>query len=208
MFDVDGDHADTEIGVLTHGQRLGRALCELIEHLPIDKLPDHGGVNATILITIGLDQLRSGLGEAVLDDGTPMSAAQARRLACNANLLPAVLDGPSRILDLGMGRRLFDRHQRLALAVRDKGCIWPGCDRPPAWCEAHHIREWSTGGPTDLTNGCLLCNWHHHLLHQHEWAVAMAPDGIPEAIPPPRIDPQRKPLRNQRLKPRAGPRRE
>ncbi|MGI8578877.1 MAG: DUF222 domain-containing protein [Nocardioidaceae bacterium] len=132
QVDVDGDHADTEIGRLTGGQRLGRALCELIEHLPADGAAGHGDTNTTVVVTLDLNQLQSGLGPAVLDTGTPVSAAQARRLACGAGLVPMVLDGPSRILDVGAGRRLFDKHQRLALTVRDQGCVWPGCDRPPA----------------------------------------------------------------------------
>jgi hypothetical protein len=200
-FDVDGRHCDQEVGPLTAGQRYGRALCELIEHLPTSELPQHGAVNATVVVTLRNDQLASLLGDAALDTGGRISAAQARRLACNANILPAVLGGSSKILDLGLGRRLFDRHQRLALAVRDRGCVWPSCDRPPAWSEAHHIEPWSTGGPTDLSNGCLLCSFHHHLLHKGEWAVRMAVDGVPELIPPSRIDPRRAPQRHRRFQP-------
>ncbi len=204
VIDVDGAHCDTETGVLTYGQRLGRAFAELIEHLPVDKLPQHGVANAQIVVTIDAKTLATGIGEATLDTGGVISASEARRLACNAGLLPVVLDGPSKILDLGMSQRLFDRYQRTALAVRDKGCVWPACDRPPAWCEAHHINPWHLGGPTDITNGCLLCPFHHRLLDTGEWAVVMAPDGIPELIPPERIDPHRRPIRHQRLKPRAG----
>ena len=115
-----------------------------------------------------------------------------------------MLSGDSRILDLGMTRRLFDRYQRIALAVRDQGCVFAGCDRPPAWCEAHHLKAWKHGGPTDLANGCLLCSFHHHLIHQGEWELVMASDGIVEAIPPQRIDPHRRPIRHERLKPRPG----
>lgn len=204
ILDVDGDHCDTEIGMLTYAQRRGRAFVELIEHLFTDKLPQHGVANAQVVVTIDAATLASGVGEATLDTGTVISGAEARRLACNAGLLPLVLAGPSKILDLGMSQRLFDRYQRLALAVRDKGCIWPGCDRPPAWCEAHHIKPWTQGGPTDLTNGCLLCSFHHRLLHKGEWTVVMAADGVPEVIPPARIDVNRRSIRHQRLKPRPG----
>ncbi len=204
IIDADGAHSDTEIGVLTYSQRRGRAFLELIEHLPTVKLPQHGVANAQIVVTLDANTLGTGVGEATLDTGGAISASEARRLACNAGLLPIVLDGPSKILDLGMSQRLFDRHQRIALAARDNGCIWAGCDRPPAWCEAHHIKRWSEGGPTDLSNGCLLCGFHHRLLHQGEWNIAMAADGIPELLPPPRIDPHRIPIRHQRHKPRAG----
>jgi hypothetical protein len=187
---------------LTYPQRQGRGLLELIEHLPTTELPQHGGGNATIVITTSLDALRAGLGHAVLDTGTELSIGEVRRLACNASLVPAVLGGDSAVLDLGLGRRLFDRYQRLALALRDKGCVFPGCDRPPTSCEGHHITTWAQGGPTDLANGCLLCPFHHHLVHAGEWAVRMATNGVPEIVPPARIDPDRKSIRHQRLAPR------
>ncbi len=197
-----GATAETDPTQLSYGQRMGRALCELIEHLPVDALPRHGVGNATIVVTVDNAKLRTGLGEATLTTGTAISASESRRLACNADLLPMVLGADSAILDLGRSRRLFDRHQRVALAIRDQGCIFPGCDRPPAWCEAHHNRSWQDGGPTDLANGCLLCSFHHHLIHHGHWTVVMAADGIPEVIPPARLDPARQPFRHQRFKPR------
>ncbi|MDP9319063.1 MAG: HNH endonuclease [Actinomycetota bacterium] len=194
---TDPDPGD---GGPSYQQRLGRAFAELIEHLPIDKLPQHGVANATVVITISLDQLKTGLGEAMLDTGTAMSPGQGRRLACNAGVIPAVLGANSAILDLGLAQRLYDRHQRIALAVRDRGCTWPGCDRPPLWCEAHHIISWADGGPTDPANGCLLCPFHHHLVHANTgWQIQTAPDGIPEVIPPERLDPTRQPRRHERL---------
>lgn len=196
----DSDSEGTETPPLTYPQRLGHGFMELIEHVPTTALPQRGVANASIVITLGLDQLRSGLGHALLDTGTAISTSETRRLACNARLIPAVLDGPSRILDLGTARRLYDRPQRLALALRDGGCVWPGCDRPPSWCEAHHITPWSEGGPTDLDNGCLLCSFHHHLVHKGEWQIRMALDRVPEVIPPPRLDPAQRPRRHQRLR--------
>jgi len=183
--------------------RHGLAFCPLLEAIPATSLPQTGGATATIVVTMTLDQLRSGLGEALLDTGTPMSPSQCRRLACNANLIPVVLGSDSAILDLGLTRRLFDRYQRLALALRDGGCIWPGCERTPAWCEAHHITFWADGGPTDLANGCLLCPYHHHLIHSSAgWQIHLASDGLPEVIPPVRLDPTRHPRRHERFQPR------
>ncbi len=181
---------------------MGRAFVELLEHLPTDALPKHGVANAAVVVTISEDKLTTAIGEATLTTGTAISAAQARRLACNAGLLPLVLGGDSAILDLGLTQRLFDRYQRIALAIRDQGCIFPSCDRPPAWTEAHHIDSWLAAGPTDLSNGCLLCHFHHQLIHHGEWAVVMATDGIPEIIPPTRIDPDQQPIRHQRFKQR------
>ena len=199
---AEGATAETDPTQLTFSQRMGRAFVELLEHLPTDALPKHGVTNAAVVVTISEDKLKTGVGEATLTTGTTISAAQARRLACNAGLLPLVLGGDSAILDLGLTQRLFDRYQRIALAIRDQGCIFPSCDRPPAWTEAHHIQAWLDGGPTDLSNGCLLCHFHHHLIHHGEWAVVMATDGIPDIIPPTRIDPDQQPIRHQRFKQR------
>ncbi len=98
-------------------------------------------------------------------------------------------------------RQLTVRYRRIALAVRDRGCVFAVCERPAAWSEAHHIIAWHDGGPTDIDQGCLLCSFHHHLVHQGQWAVVMAPDGTPEIIPPARIDPERAPIRHRRFKP-------
>ncbi len=180
---VSGATAETDPAQLSYGQRMGRAFVELLEHLPTDALPRHGAGNATVVVTIDSDKLASGVGEATLTTGTAVSASEVRRLACNAGLLPLMLGSDSAVLDLGLSRRLFDRYQRIALAVRDRGCIFPSCDRPPAWTEAHHITGWQDGGRTDMANGCLLCNFHHHLVHRGEWAVVMASDGVPRDRP-------------------------
>ena len=200
VLNPDGDFSGTEIGLLSYQQRLGRALIELLEHLPDEAVPQSGGVNATVVVSMELETLVEGLGSAVLDTGTEISAEQARRLACNATLLPLVLGGNSRVLDLGLGQRLFDRHQRIALARRDGGCVWPGCDRPPSMCEAHHLCPWSRGGATDLSNGALVCGFHHRLLHGGEWEARMAADGVVEIIPPARVDPTRTPRRHSRYR--------
>jgi hypothetical protein len=108
---------------------------------------------------------------------------------------------------LAAPRRLFTPQQKLALAQRDGGCIFPGCDRPPAWTDAHHARRsWADGGQTDVKDGCLLCGFHHRLVHRTDgdWQIAFASDGMPEVVPPARIDPLRRPIRHHRLRPRAG----
>ncbi len=111
--------------------------------------------------------------------------------------------------DQGRGRRgpalsdptrLYTGKTRRLLELRDRGCAFPGCDRPPAWTHAHHIIAWSRGGPTTVDNGVLLCGHHHRLIHQGHWTVTIAHDGQPEFTPPDWIDPQRKPLRNHPLR--------
>ncbi len=196
--DVDGDHSDQEIGRLDHARRMGLALCELVEHLPQDAFPQAGGVAATVTVSMKHDDLVRDLGRAVLSTDTGLSASQARRLACNAGIIPVVLDGKSQPMDVGRSKRLHDQHQRIALAKRDGGCSWKGCDRPPGWCEAHHLVPWSHGGDTSIDNGALFCFFHHHLLHDSDWSARLSIDGVVEVIPPPRIDPQQRPLRHAR----------
>jgi hypothetical protein len=147
-------------------ERLGRAFCELIERYPTDRLPQAGGVNATVVVTMTLETLEGRLEQAgILDTGERISPGQARRLACEAAIIPAVLGGKSEVLDLGLTRRFHSKAQRLALAIRDQGCSVDGCDWPPGLCHAHHDIPWSRGGSTDLANGRLLCPKHHAMAH-------------------------------------------
>jgi len=133
-----------------------------------------------------------------------MSAAQARRLACNAGIVPMVLGGDSVPLDLGRTERFFSWHQRLALAHAQGRCVADGCDRPPAWCEAHHLHGWTAEhGHTDLADGVLLCGFHHHLVHDTDWDIRLADDGTPEMIPPAAVDPHRRPIRHRRFRRRT-----
>jgi hypothetical protein len=122
-----------------------------------------------------LDQLATA-GVCQLDDGNPIPPATARRLACSAGILPAVLGGASVPLDWGRTRRLASPTQRQALVVRDGGCVFPGCDRPHAWCDAHHLTPYPNG-PTNLDNLASLCDAHHHLVHEGRWALRRLPDG-------------------------------
>jgi hypothetical protein len=99
------------------------------------------------------------------------------------------------VLDVGYARRLATPAQRKALAVRDGGCVVPGCAKPAEWCEAHHVIGWAAGGRTDLDNLALLCSRHHTAVHAGVWRIRMR-DGIPWLIPPRWRDPDRVPLRN------------
>ncbi len=156
--------------------RLGHAFCALLEHLDPAELPLHGGTATTVMVTIGWDALMSGLGMA--STGTDqMTAGEARRLACTANLVPIVLGGKSEILDVGRARRLFTAAQRRALAVRDGRCRAHGCDMPADWSEAHHLHPWSRGGNTDLDNAILLCSHHHHRAHDDRYLHDRLPTG-------------------------------
>ena len=158
-------------------RRLAHAFTALLERIPDGWLPQHGGTNTAVIVTIDHHQLRQDLATAGLTTGTAITASEARRLASGAGILPAVLDGRSQPLELGRTRRLFSSAQRKALAVRDRHCRVEGCDVPAAWCEAHHTKPWSTGGRTDLADGVLLCSFHHHRAHDTRYDMTRMPDG-------------------------------
>jgi len=105
-------------------------------------------------------------------------------------LLPPTLGGArSELLELGRTTRVVSPAQRAALAVRDGGCVFPGCDRPLAWCDAHHLRHWLHGGATDLANLVLLCRAHHRAAHEGGWQLHRHPNGELTATPPHRRQP-------------------
>ncbi len=137
-----------------------------------------------------------GLGRATLGDLGTISAAEARIHACDCMLIPAVLGTNSEPLDLGRQRRLISTPLRRALYLRDRGCAFPGCHRPPRHCHGHHVRHWADGGPTELGNLVLMCAHHHRLLHRSGWQVRIAADGLPEFLPPAFLDKRRRPRRN------------
>jgi hypothetical protein len=130
-----------------------------------------------VVVTLDFDRLRDQVGDAALNTGDLVSATQAMRLACNADLVPLVLDGDAQPLHLGRSKRLFDKHQRRAMEVRDKECRAVGCEVPAAWCEAHHKHDWCRGGKTDLEDGVLLCGWHHHRAHDPDYITKYLPNG-------------------------------
>ena len=170
----------------------GNALCELIEHLPTD---GWNGANAlTLLVTMTAEDLTHDLtqagkldpadwpdwrgpdetGTAKLDTGTRTAAGDLRRLACEAGLVPAVLNSKSVPLDLGRTRRLHSHHQRKALSLIHDTCAIGTCERPFAWSEIHHLIPWGRGGDTDL-EAIPLCSWHHHRAHDPRWHLTQHP---------------------------------
>jgi hypothetical protein len=122
------------------------------------------------------------------DDGSP----GARLQAAATRLPPALGGGPTQPLEVGRASRVVSAAQRAALVVRDGGCVVAGCDRPPAWCEAHHLVHWLHGGPTNLENLALLCRAHHRAVHEGRWRLVRDPNGRLTSTPPHRR-PQRPP---------------
>ena len=152
----------------------GAAFCELIEHLPTE---GWSGTGISLMVHISLEALMSGVGAARLDAGSHMSAAAARKLACEAAIIPAVLGGKSVPLDVGRAKRLHTEGQRQALSVLYDTCAVAGCERPFAWSEIHHPKPWSAGGATDLDNGIPLCGFHHNRAHESRWDLRRHSDG-------------------------------
>jgi hypothetical protein len=170
------------------------------------------------MVTIDYRDLLTRLGEADTASGTasaagrtpaqtgtlmftgPITASTVRKIACDADIIPVLLGGEGRILDIGRASRIFPPHIRKALAARDKGCAFPGCTIPAPWCEAHHISYWSRGGTSGTDNGTLLCSHHHHVIHKEQWTIETR-TGIPWFIPPPHLDPRQRPRRNYYFRP-------
>ena len=177
--------------------RRGLALKEALRRaLDSGEGPIQGGERPHLTLTMDFEDLKNKVGSAILEHGGPISAAEARRLACDASIIPLVMGSDSQVLDVGRSSRSFPTAIRRAITVRDKGCAFPGCDRPPGWTDGHHVKFWTDDGVSAYENGCLLCRFHHTTIHKGEWTIVWAADGTPEFVPPPWIDPEQKPRRN------------
>ncbi|RZS36860.1 uncharacterized protein DUF222 [Herbihabitans rhizosphaerae] len=177
-------------------RRWADALIELAHRiLNSDTLPQDGGRRPHLAITISYEQLRDQIGLGHGDFGALITPQTIRQIACDAGITPIVLNSEGKPLDVGREQRLVTATIRAALIARDKGCSFPGCDRPPEWTDAHHIIPWIDGGITSAELMTLLCRHHHTTIHQQDWEIIMR-NGIPYYIPPAWVDPQRKPIRN------------
>lgn len=214
--DGHADSCDADAGTLerldqrTRPQRLLDGLVGACKAaLATGDLPAAGGLRPQVMVTIDYRDLLDKLGGADPETNAPASsnagtlmftgpitASTVRKIACDADIIPVVLGGPGRILDIGRASRVFPPHIRKALTARDRGCAFPQCTIPAPWCEAHHINYWSRGGSTGTGNGALLCSHHHHLMHKEQWTIQMR-SGVPWFIPPPHLDPGQLPRRNR-----------
>jgi hypothetical protein len=162
----------------SHEQRQHDAVGELANHyLAHADLPAVNGERPRIVVTIDYDSLVTGLRDAwgQLPSGATISPATARRLACNAEVIPAVLNARGDVLDLGVASRTFSTVVRRAAWLEQQGrCAFPRCRRPPADC--HHIVWWSHGGLSTLDNAAWLCAFHHWLVHEGSWTLRRDPD--------------------------------
>lgn len=152
----------------TSDQRRADALMEIIARgvQGADGVPLT--TKAALVVTMQIQDLVNRTGCGTTPAGDLLAPDTVRKLACDARVIPAVLDTSGEILDVGRSRRLATSAMVRALWVRDGGCTFPGCTRPPTWCDAHHVRHWVDGGPTSVDNLALLCARHHTIVHQRD----------------------------------------
>ncbi|HSL37831.1 MAG TPA: DUF222 domain-containing protein, partial [Arthrobacter sp.] len=210
---VDGDADDAAAAErLDQRTRPQRRLDGLVggckAALAAGDLPAAGGLRPQVMVTVDYRDLLERLGGADAETrapgsntGTlmftgPITASTVRKIACDADIIPIVLGGQGRILDIGRTSRVFPPHILKAITARDGGCAFPQCTIPAPWCEAHHINYWSRGGSTSAGNGTLLCSHHHHVIHKEQWTIQLR-NGVPWFIPPPHVDPRQMPRRNR-----------
>jgi hypothetical protein len=148
---------------------------------------------ALLTVTMPYTWLRGQIGHGLVGAEEAISPAEVRRLACDAGIVPVLLGTRSEPLDVGRLSYSVPEGMRRALFLRDQGCAFSGCTRRPERCHAHHCDHWIDGGPTRLDNLCLLCAYHHRLIHHSEWQVTMI-NGRPWFTPPAWLDPDRQPI--------------
>lgn len=174
------------------------ALDGLLELLRLGVNADHGKLHGTIRpvvkIVVTQDSLDTGSGLAIIENnGEVVPIETAERALCSGESIELTVTPDGSPLDLGRSARLFSRRQREALAVRDGGCMWTDCTKPPSWTEAHHVDHWKRDhGKTDIDAGVLLCKYHHLELHNNHWEIERRGNEF-WLIPPPTIDAARTP---------------
>jgi hypothetical protein len=174
---TDPDCGTSARDLRDHGARCWDALVETcLKAKETDGLlPDQHGAKPRVTVTVGLEDLRGELGTATLDTADTVSVSAVRRMACDAEIIPAVLGAVGEVLDVGRTQRLVTAAIWKALVLRDRHCRFPGCRRQPLACDAHHLVHWADGGSTSLDNLVLLCRGHHTLLHATPWQVRLDP---------------------------------
>lgn len=208
------DRLDPLAELVSPAQRRADALVDLARHAQgCRAAPTHGGDRPRLVVTIDHAELLQRLHSDPVAAGrlaassALVSPSALRLLACDCEVLPAVLGGAGQVLDVGRAQRLVTPPIRAALTLRDRGCVMPGCDRAPADCDAHHIEPWQSGGRTSLDNLVLLCRHHHGLLEPRphappdsQWEVRLGDAGLPVIVPPSRVDARRRPRLHQRFR--------
>ncbi|MBN9151713.1 MAG: DUF222 domain-containing protein [Micrococcales bacterium] len=187
---VDADRADAraESSRATGSRSAGsRSAARRTPRIVGSRLP-------AVRVLVTEESLRTRTGHGRIEGiSTPVSIETVERQICVSGTIPIRFGNDGNVIDLGREARLFTTHQKIALAARDGGCMFPGCDRPASWTEAHHIRHWKRdGGNTDVADGILLCRHHHMLVHNNHWEI-IRKHAKYWLIPPPDVDPKQQP---------------
>ncbi len=177
-----------------HHVRMHDAFSDVLKSvLNSGDLPACGGTPAAIVWHIDNEVLRSRYGFAVSEHGTLLPVGDALRV-CDQSALYVLIENSKGVpLYLGRTARIASPGQTIALAARDRGCSFPGCDRPPSHCQRHHVIDWLPHGPTDIDNLTLLCGYHHRELAKRGWECADAQKGCRTGDRPPGSTPPRHP---------------
>ncbi|MCZ4557151.1 DUF222 domain-containing protein [Rhodococcus maanshanensis] len=208
---ADNRDGQTSKDQRTPAQRRADALTHIVRsYLDSGQAPTEGGERPHINVFVDADDLAATTdnhdhhshhhrgrrrGPAWMPWLGPISLDLAAQISCDADITPIAMDSDGNPIDVGRTTRLIPRRLRRALNARDCGCAFPGCGRPAAWTEGHHIQHWSNGGPTNLSNLVLLCRFHHTTIHRGDWTVTISKtDGHPWFTPPTWIDPRRQPM--------------
>lgn len=152
-----------------------------------------------LVVTAKAEDVAKQSGRAATDAEAPFPMQTAAYEGLNGTVFFHLMGEKTKTMELATERRFATAKQLTILASRDQGCTFPGCDTPPGWCDAHHIVPWANKGRTDVRNLTLACGSHHHLIDKTDWFAVMLKDGRPAWIPPPTIDPARRPILHSRF---------
>jgi hypothetical protein len=150
-------------------------------------IPQQGSQRTHLNVTTSLETLLGlpGAPAAELEhSGLPISSKTVERLACDASVTRILLNSESVVIDVGRAKRTISGPARKALNARDRGCTWPGCERPASWTSGHHLKHWLHGGSNEPPNLTLLCYRHHYLVHEGHWQIVRGDDDRMLTIPP------------------------
>ena len=163
-------------------QRRADGLVDLAKRaLDAGELPSLGSQRSHVSVVVDAEALQAGAGAVTLPwTGAAIPVGSLMGTLCDAHITPVVArrdtDGAWLPLTVGRASRTVTAGQARALVVRDGGCVYPGCSRTAAFCDAHHVVHWADGGATDLDNLALLCRHHHTTLHRSQWSLRACRD--------------------------------
>jgi hypothetical protein len=191
---VPGDALDDRTG----GQKRADILRGVFTQVAQDPTtPTMGGMPPTVMVHVNAKDLLSPDGVDLTGVGwidgvdAPISMKTVQQMIDNGGMQPVYIGANGAVLGLGSKSRCFTPQQRKAITARDGGCIYDGCECPPQWTEVHHVIPWQHGGKTEITNGVLLCWYHHQMINSAGWQIRMR-NGMPEVKGPVWLDPAQK----------------